>query len=238
MLHSAVMVTPIPSWIKKWDEILLQFYDFSKSPAYRLIVIITKICNLRCEAASASPKELDLFISHAILLDQEFDSWLTITPESWNYATCTAPMDHSDDAAYKSHYHIYYDLWTSNIWNTYRAARILLNLVIRFWIILASQGSPSSTMYASENACCAETLNHLSIEVCESVSYHLGTYPGCVDTPKALGGYFLVWPLFAVGGRPDGDPVLRMWVADRLEFVGRCMGIQQACAMAYRLRAM
>lgn len=233
------MVTPIPSWIQKWDEYCLQFYDFSLSPAYRLITIISKLCNLRCEASSASPKELGSFISRAILLDQEYDNWLTIIPETWNYVTYIAPMGYSDGAAYKSRYHIYHDLWTGNIWNTYRSSRILLNLVIRGWIMSVLKSFTSATtMYVAENARCTDILNHLSIDICESISFHLGTYPGCMHIPRALGGYWVLWPLFAVGSRPDGDPMLRKWIIERLDFIGHCMGIEQACSMARRLRAM
>jgi hypothetical protein len=232
------MVTPIPSWIHKWDQYALQFYDFSRRPAYRLLNLVANICNIRCEASSAPPEDLQSFISQAILLDQEFDTWLTTLPDTWSYVTYTAPVGHKKDAVYNSHYHIYYDLWTGSMWNTYRGARIMLNLVIRAWISVVLKSSPTSTIYAAENAHCTATLNRLSIEICESISFHLGTYPGCLDVPRAIGGYFVLWPLFASCSRPDADPVLKNWVIERLDFIGHCMGIQQACSIARRLRAM
>lgn len=232
------MVTPIPSWIQTWDEYSLQFYDFSLSPAYKLLNLVANICNLRCEAASAPPEHLSGFISRAILLDQDFDAWLTTLPQTWNYVIYTAPPGHSNDAAYDSHYHIYFDLWTGSIWNTYRGARIMLNLVIRSWINSSLSSSTPSATYVAENARCTEILSQLSIEICESIPFHLKTYPGCIDTPRAIGGYFVLWPLFASCSRPDTDPSLRKWVIERLDFIGHCMGIQQACSIARRLRAL
>lgn len=237
VLHSSLMVTPVPSWIHEWDQYSLQFYDSSLSPAYRLLHLVANICNLRCEASTVSLEELHNFIARAILLDQEFVAWLTTLPESWRYVTYTAPPGHHRDAAYDSHYHIYYDLWTGSIWNTYRSARIMLNLVIRRWISAVSKASTVSTIYVTENAKCTATLNHLSIKICESISFHLGTYPGCRDVPRAIGGYFVLWPLWASCNRADADSILRNWVIERLDYIGHCMGIRQACSIAQRLRA-
>jgi hypothetical protein len=65
---------PIPSWIQTWDQYALQFYDFSQTPAYKLLNLVASICNIRREASSASPEQLQNSISRAIQLDQEFDT--------------------------------------------------------------------------------------------------------------------------------------------------------------------
>lgn len=228
---------PIPAWIQTWDQYSLQFYDFSLSPAYKLLNLVANICNLRCEASSTPPGGLDEFISRAVLLDQKFDLWLTTLPEAWNYTTYTAPSGHTSDAAYNTHYHIYYDLWTASIWNTYRSARIMLHLVLRDWIHTSSKSSADPTIYGSENVNSSKIMHRLSREICESISFHLKSYPGCTDKQWAIGGYFVLWPLFAACSRRDTDPALKRWVIERLDFIGHCMGIQQACSIARRLRS-
>jgi hypothetical protein len=229
-------VRPIPSWIETWDQYSLQFYDFSLSPAYRLLTLVVDICNLRCEAASTPPDKLQHFISRAVLLDQQFESWLTTLPETWNYAVYTAPAGHGDDAAYGCRYHIYYDLWTGSMWNTYRSARIMLNLVIVGWLKASSESTADLTIYSSESAHAIDIMHQLSRDICESVSFHLKSYPGCMDIPRAIGGYFVLWPLFAACNPPGIDPRLRRWVIERLDFIAHCMGIQQASSIARRLQ--
>lgn len=54
--------------------------------------------------------------------------------------------------------------------------------------------------------------------------------------PTVAGGQFLIPPLYVVasaGGVPES---MRLWAIDRLEFVGRTMGIKQASAVAAVLR--
>jgi hypothetical protein len=196
---------------------------------------VVAICNLRCEAAS-TPDKLQSFISRAILLDQQFDLWLTTLPETWNYAVYTAPPGHGHDAAYDSRYHIYYDLWTGSMWNTYRSARIMLNLVLVGWLKASSESTADLATYPSECAHAIQIMYQLSRDICESVSFHLKSYPGCVDTPRAIGGYFVLWPLFAASNPPGVDSALRVWVIERLDFIAHCMGIQQASSIACRLR--
>lgn len=229
-------VRPIPSWIQTWDQYSLQFYDFSLSPAYRLLSLVVGICNLRCEAASIPPFELRPFISRAVLLDQQFDLWLTTLPETWDYAVYTAPLGHSNDAAYDSRYHIYYDLWTGSMWNTYRSARIMLSLVIVGWIKAISESVADSVTSTSESTYFIQIMHQLSREICESVSFHLRSYPSCMETPRAIGGYFVLWPLFAACNPPGTDPALKRWSIERLDFIAHCMGIQQASSIAHWLR--
>jgi hypothetical protein len=114
----------------------------------------------------------------------------------------------------------------------------MLNLVLRGWISSILKTLPPSAMYVTENARCSKMLEHISVEFCESISFHLRSYPGCTDVPKAVGGYFVLWPLFAAGSRPDAHPITRKWIIERLEFIAHCMGIQQASSIARRLRAL
>jgi hypothetical protein len=49
---------------------------------------------------------------------------------------------------------------------------------------------------------------------------------------RASGGYFLIWPLYLVGAMDITTEPMRLWIIERLQFIGRSEGIQLAVAVA------
>jgi hypothetical protein len=55
---------------------------------------------------------------------------------------------------------------------------------------------------------------------------------GQTPSPRTLGGYFLLWPLYLVGAMEITTESLRLWIIKRLQFIGRSEGIQLPVAIA------
>jgi hypothetical protein len=135
------------------------------------------------------------------------------------------------------------------MWNAYRSSRIFAH-AIRIQCIkwLASPAQPESSTEWIQSC---QVVQQMVGEICASVPFHLGSqilqggtkFAGpslrgspCGDdhaqSPKALGGYFILWHLFSsasVDCIPDDQ---RRWIRGRLRYIGHNMGINQAAVLS------
>jgi hypothetical protein len=153
-------------------------------------------------------------------LAAELAAWVRTLPELWSYKAvahldrCLGTDLESSDV-YPGNVDRYCDIWISSMWNSYRCCRIISHAIrIQCIAWLASSLDYKSTTECIQSY---QVVQQMVDEICATVPFHLGsqTIQGQGDftipsprgspcgedhakSPKALGGYFLVWPLFVL----------------------------------------
>jgi hypothetical protein len=76
-------------------------------------------------------------------------------------------------------------------------------------------------------------------EICSSVAYHINNdwlnrvaNVGLHTSPKALGGLFLIWPLYGGSILSIVPEYYRAWMRQKLRSIGISMGLAQAVVLA------
>lgn len=200
-------------------------------PEQKLLKSIASLCALRRDEKEHkydTPTVLRLATS----IDANLADWVNDLP--WEYSYITRTKGRAEDL-FCGYYCVYKCAQKAVAWNTYRCARILVN------VIILNSLAPDSTMQALDNEqyrACQALINQLSNDICASVPFHLwGDYSmrDSSYTPKAAAGHALIWPLYIVGqfAKPFS---MRVWVITELDRIGDVMGIQQATSLAKLLR--
>jgi hypothetical protein len=134
---------------------------------------------------------------------------------------------------------VYQDFWISNIWNNYRASRIIVNEIILEHLVQLPSYCAISSEYHLLSTCCRATLIQLVVDICASTPYHFskvtsqGDCRSDLDKPMltALGGLVMIWPLYIAADIECSPPSLKSWVIRQLNIIGYRMGIRQALLM-------
>lgn len=212
----------------------------------KLILIIGNLANLRAElhtAAITSPQEI---YNAARVIEADLITWLTTVPSDFMFSTHkVSPTDRSFECRfhglrpYNDEYHIYADIWSPNVWNHYRCARILVSELILAQAHKLSHISPTILTEDFRFYCKSlrSTASHLAADICRSVPFHLGACNAEVvpDTPilpseSYIGGLMLLWPLFVAGIVEGPAHPQRRWVVQCFQTIGNTWGLAQALA--------
>ncbi|KAI1656063.1 hypothetical protein F4813DRAFT_391046 [Daldinia decipiens] len=162
--------------------------------------------------------------------------------------------DYSKAEVFPGRVDVYHDFYITSVWNTSRTARLILaSLVVRCAAWICSPVDYRTTPeYATAARTCAETIT----DIIASVPYQLGWRPsknnpshhhhhhhqnqqqqqqqqsgflcGEENSPKALAGYFLTWPLICLHSQDYTTDAQRAWIHGRLRFIGDELGVKYA----------
>ena len=165
---------------------------------------------------------------------------------------------------YPGSMHSYHDLWAANIWNNYRSNRIFCQMIILNCLerLIPSWERASTTEYCSTvatlqslvNEVCSSVPFHLGFpdSVYESKESDVpdDSHTGAMDDLQlpaqksdptarskkvtAMGGFFLMWPLFVAFNVVTAPENQRIWLNNRLRYIGDTCGINQAIVLADR----
>jgi hypothetical protein len=173
----------------------------------------------------------------ASLLNKEFSLWPLCQPKEWmpEKLGVMKEAEHlGGDYLYEMPFwpgnvDSYFDLYVAAVWSIYRKARLkLLDVVAR-----SSEGlSPSERTNGKLGAEVQELIDDL----CASVPFHLvADLPSALKIPsekvtpgKALGGLLLMYPMYIASSLPMVPLKQRIWMRERLRWIGKHMGIRQA----------
>ena len=121
------------------NECLEMLLDVPENASSRLTFIDAESAYLRRDTeqtlrAGVSTKDLFNLISRATQLDQKLNSWSVSVPNEWEFV----PAVHFEipksvptkDFMYGTRVDVYPDLFVAGIWNSYRATRIKVLLII------------------------------------------------------------------------------------------------------------
>jgi hypothetical protein len=198
-------------------------------------------------------QEVLAFMKTAQALENEYQEWEALLPDRLRPRTC-AWVDHipggdiSKAEVCPGKVDMFEDIWIANMWNAARVARLFISGVIvrcAAWIC-----SPVDYRTTPEYATAVRLCADLVTDIIASIPYHLGwrvgeggTLRGGNDftafgeadnftSPKAIGGFFCMWPLFSVTNTDYVTDSQRQWAKGRLLYISEILGMNQAKVLA------
>jgi hypothetical protein len=204
-------------------------------------------------------------VPQALAIDAELGTWAGNYPPEYEYSTLPVVTMHEkkilsynrviyDDCYY---FHVYTSISIANVWNNYRRIRILIHeLLLEHMEYLLHQElscphflsttelpfalNPPLPWLEKQMSISKELLGNLTRDICLSVpfffGFHLKGGSGSPNTPKAVCGDFLLWPLYMAAEPTYSSRKLRQWVLVQFERISEVMGIKQALVIAQMLR--
>lgn len=193
-------------------------------------------------------KIMDL-MKRAQALEQEYQDWQASLPSDWRART-VAWVDQipggeiAKAEVCPGRVDMYDDVWLANTWNHTRVARLFISgAIVRCAAWICSPVDYRTTPeYAQSVRLCVD----LVTDIIASIPYHLGwrlgsngtlTTPGDIGSPitsetfscpKALGGIFCLWPLFAINNSDYASDSQRNWAKGRLIWISENLGLKHA----------
>ena len=227
-------------------------------PGVFMVRLLLRVAELRAEinhclgfyprAPEYFQKVLDL-MRRAQSMEGEFQDWVESIPDSWRVKTVAwvdnvpgGDITKADVCPGKVD--TYRDIFIAAMWNHSRVSRLFLaGLVVRCaaWIC-----SPVDYRTTPEYATSARIGVDMVSDIIAAVPYLLGwrveqdgqlkagdlsTFTSGKDnstSAKALGGFFLTWPLMCAVCSDYATDSQRQWIRGRMNLIGDVMGINQA----------
>ena len=207
------------------------------SPASRLSCLVSQFCNLRVLLKENAVTDQSTVIAMILKIDTELGAWPMQLSKDWDYAIIDTPD--RTEGLYGRLYQVYADFWHAAIWNNYRSAHILLHETLLDQLDHVN-GSTSPLVFRPAILQMHRHRSHalisrLASEICASVPFHL-THPHPHPAPAGA-VFFLLWPLLVAGATVDVPDALRLWVIDRLEYIGSTTGTALATSLVNVLRS-
>jgi hypothetical protein len=219
-----------------------------------LVDIVSRLTTLRADIKSRRVTDWLTILDMAVEIDQSFTQWASDVPARWRYTTSFHHFDNNVilgnfpkcmNYTFCGRFDIYPDLWATNVWNYYRATRMITN-----WMILDLLAhTPTETFN-----CLPEAINTLrqkaeenkillAEDICASVAFSFDPV-GCQSIvlgqrlPDStytlggcLGGSLLIYPIAVAVWILRSQPYLRMWMLSCLEHIAHDMRIGRAGAV-------
>jgi hypothetical protein len=189
-------------------------------------------------------------MKRAQVMEQEYQAWNDSLPSEWRPRTVAwvdqipgGEIAKADVCPGKVD--MYEDVWLANTWNHSRVARLFVSgSIVRCAAWICSPVDYRTTPeYAQSVRLCVD----LVTDIIASIPYHLGWRVGSngslttpndsmsgsgsnetFSSPKALGGFFCLWPLFAVSNSDYSSDSQRNWAKGRLVWIAENLGIKHA----------
>ncbi|KAF9884906.1 transcriptional repressor general negative regulator of transcription subunit 4 [Aspergillus nanangensis] len=238
-------LTHVPDNVRRLSGFVQSCRSEEDSQVEILVGLIAEMADLLADVkGNGMPNPLEA-MGRAWVIDGKLEAWSLGLPRRWQYTLRCKPKNNPgliSELAFNDFYHVYPDIWACNIWNYYRNARILLNLLIRDRLLvhLTIQPYPEWKPLLDKTK---TTIERCSVDILFSLSFviavqftslqrgHDQTRPG-----GYLAAYYVIWPLYvAVSVQTPGTPLWE-WAVGRLEYIGRVLGIGQALLMARVMR--
>lgn len=237
--------THVPATVKRLSGFVQSCRSEEDYHVETLVNLIGEMTDLLADVkGNGIPDPLEA-MSRAWMIDGRLEAWCLGLPRRWQYTMRCTPTNRPSflsELAYNGCYHVYPDIWACNIWNYYRNARILLNLLIRDRLLpfLTIQQYPEWRPLLEK---ARANIESFSVDIIFSVSFAIAVQFASLQRGQNqtrpggyLGAYYVIWPLYvAVSVQVPGTP-LWDWAVGRLEYIGRIMGIGQALLMARVMR--
>ena len=129
-------------------------------------------------------------------------------------------------------------VWIAAMWNTYRTTLLrLCDVIAQCGEYLESETVPFRQ--TEEYQALRSEAGTTAEEICCSVAYHINndwlkgfTTASFHTSPKALGGLFLIWPLYGGSVLSIVPEAYRAWMRQKLRSIGVSVGLAQAVVLA------
>lgn len=182
-------------------------------------------------------------------LERECQEWEARLPDEWRPRTVAwgDPIPGGDltkAEVFPGRVDMYSDVTVANLWNQLRIARLFISgAIVRCaaWIC-----APVDYRTTPEYAQAVRLCGDLITDVITSTPYHLGWRVGQggmiksgefssfmagdhgITSAKAIGGFFMMWPLFSISNTDYISDSQRVWAKGRLVFISEMLGLNHA----------
>jgi hypothetical protein len=212
--------------------------------------------NVALATFSRTPENFQKVVNlmkRAQALEQEYQVWEESLPSEWRPKTVAWVDQIPGGEIAKAEVcpgkvDMYDDVWLASTWNHSRVARLFISgSIVRCAAWISSPVDYRTTPeYAQSVRLCVDIVT----DIIASIPYHLGwrvgsngtlTTPGDLNSPstaetfscpKALGGFFCLWPLFAVNNSDYSSDSQRNWAKGRLHWISENLGMKHAKILA------
>lgn len=226
----------IPQELLHWSPDSISSLRPDELPAIDLIDILIRFMKLHSSVYHGLDPGLDLVVKSASLFDTELENWERNLPEKWKFAV-TESSDTRN--TFNGKYMVYNDVWAARDLNHYFWGRLLVNEMI-----MRHSSRPTTPSSDDLRRQALETISRMATGICAGAASQIGVFrdgllssSGAMSRLPPLNGVFmLLFPLTIAGGAggvPDG---VHDWVIQRLQKIGRSMGIQRALELIPKLR--
>ena len=188
-----------------------------------LLLEVTKL-----KRTVTGPAEWD---EDAIALDQKMQSWSDSAPEGLRFRP--VPVENTLlRIRYPERIWIFKGIQMANARNIFTCARIyLLQAMLDYRARLPLEDFTRSPL--PSEASIRQCLREFVGDICATVPFMLGEIDnqGALNFDgrrKAIGAYYLLWPLHVAATVKDLPAAQAVWIADRLFYIGHVAGIKQA----------
>ncbi|PYH97854.1 Zn(II)2Cys6 transcription factor [Aspergillus ellipticus CBS 707.79] len=197
------------------------------------------LCARISHGSHGGPTEI---IREALKLEADLIAWALNVDSGWQYSVVNTAPDSTTDSPFRpiygDYYHVYSEVNSVVIWNTYRLTRLVVHEIIGAVSERMCQISKESAQYQTVIQRSVEVSRQLAEDICASVPFvfrHSGIIgPGL---RQASGGMFrLHWALFVAADCLGSTPQMQEWILNCLDQIGYNSGIRQALSMSHLLR--
>ena len=223
-------------------------------PLRRIGVLVCETCHFlaRCDEllngikiASGSSKSLSNIIETGIAIDQDFETWSKELPETFRYRTMSAPscsLENTLEQSPTPAIQTFSSTAVASVWDMHRVARIFLLSNLMKCTSASEMDCPQEefpTKFQSYSLQATGKIKRLADDICASVPYILGEVEqdGRIRQSlhlKAIGGFYLLFPLKVLLYKQILDPVQEAWILKRLTYIKNFTGIQEAAPLSDR----
>jgi hypothetical protein len=242
----------VPETILKWSRLAREHENDHEVAESELADSMAKFCNLQaaidCPDYDSDPS---VFVSCALGIDAELAGWYARWQSSFLFATIIARE--MTPEVFEDYWHLYPNIMVALILNHYRCIRTLVNQIIITQLTAMRTGlDPDlileySAVYNDQMDSSRRMIIELSHEICASVPYYMGSYPGYqVESWNSSNDYasenarakLMLWPLYVAGQAEHISDIMRAWLIEQLETLSKEMGKHksQAKGLAMLLR--
>jgi hypothetical protein len=190
------------------------------------------------------------FMRRAQAMEQEYLAWEDSLSDNWRPHTVAwvdqvPGGDISKAEVHPGKVDMFNSVWIANIWSQSRVSRLFISgAIVRCaaWIC-----TPVDYRTTPEYAQAVRLCVDLTTDIIASIPYKLGwrvgeggalkkaDYSGFADgsadginSPRAIGGFFCLWPLFSLCNTDFVSDSQRNWAKGRLIFIAETFGLNQA----------
>ena len=188
-------------------------------------------------------------IDSLCLIDGRLKAWCNQASGDYRYTSLELPTSSPGTKTFFESrlnvpIHVYSSSTMAAMWNLHRGARILLLHGLKNCLSRRKQygaAKPDSSELVDIDKKTIGSIESLFNDICASVPYLLGEVDqkGNLQMPrqcKAVGGYYLLWPLCLALFLDSIDSVQREWVKRRLTYIYHVLGVREASEMYVMLR--
>jgi Fungal specific transcription factor domain len=211
----------------------------SDNPVSRFSAITEAFTDLRTAIETGRITEPTAVVRFAREVDNQALTLSSEMPLDWAYDV--AYTNRGGDEVFGNKYHIYKDHRTAQMWNTIRMTRLLLNQMIHEHLIKVASLNKSYDNTLDFSSLCdhvAKVARDMATEILASVPQFTRFSPGGSTTlfsPTVASSCFLIWPLEVAGTSSLSTEPMRLYVINRLRYMGNQMNVRQALGVVEKL---